>query len=61
MTKIKSLDLEMGIYKEDLRAKNWMAKFKNTGLIKLVMIQGTLIPKKVCSFPYDFHFLSSIL
>lgn len=56
MTKIESLDLEMGIYKEDLRAQNWMAKFKETGLIKWVMIQGTLIPKKCVHFPLIFIF-----
>ena len=46
----------MGIYKEDLRAQNWMAKFKNTGLIKWVMNQGTLIPKKCVHFPPIFIF-----
>ena len=56
MKKLESLDLEMGIYKEDLRAQNWMAKFKNTGLIKWVMIQGTLIPKKCVHFPLIFIF-----
>ena len=53
---LDSLDLEMGIYEEDLRAKNWMAKFKNTGLIKWVIIQGTLIPKKCVHFPLIFIF-----
>ena len=56
MKKLESLDLEMGIYEEDLRAKNWMAKFKNTGLIKWVIIQGTLIPKKCVHFPLIFIF-----
>ena len=50
MTKIESLDLEMGIYKEDLR-KNWITKFKNTNLIKWVILQVTLIPKRCVNFP----------
>ena len=56
MKKLESLDLEMGIYEEDLRAKNWMAKFKNTGLIKWVIIQGTLITKRCVHFPLIFIF-----
>ena len=55
MTKIESLDVEMGIYKEDLR-KNWITRFKNTDLIKWVILQVTLIPKKCVHFPLIFIF-----
>ena len=37
MTKIKSLDLDMGIYKGDLRKPNWITRFKNTDLVKWVI------------------------
>ena len=50
MTKIESLDVEMAIYKEDLR-KNWITRFKNTDLIKWVILKVTLIPKRCVHFP----------
>ena len=51
MTKIESLDVEMGICKGDLRKPNWITRFKNTDLVKWVILQGKLIQKRCVNFP----------
>ena len=51
MTKIESLDVEMGIYKGDLRKPNWITRFRNTDLVKWVILQVKLIPKRFVHFP----------
>ena len=51
MTKIESLDVEMGIYKGDLRKPNWITRFKNTDLVKWVILQVKLIQKRCVHFP----------
>ena len=51
MTKIESLDVEMGICKGDLRKPNWITRFKNTDLVKWVILQVKLIQKRCVHFP----------
>ena len=46
----ESLDVEMGIYKGDLRKPNWITRFRNTDLVKWVILQVKLIPRKFVHF-----------
>ena len=48
---LESLDVEMGIYKGELRKPNWITRFRNTDLIKWVILQVKLIPKRFVHFP----------
>ena len=47
---LESLDVEMGIYKGDLRKPNWITRFRNTDLVKWVILQVKLIPKRFTHF-----------
>ena len=48
---LESLDVEMGIYKGDLRKPNLITRFRNTDLVKWVILQEKLIQKRCVHFP----------
>ena len=51
MIQVESLDVEMGIDKGNLRKPNWITRFKNTNLVKWVILQGKFIQKRCVHFP----------
>ena len=51
MTQVEFLDVEMGIDEGNLKIPNWITRFKNTNLVKWVILQGKFIQKRCVHFP----------